>query len=260
MLSPQEHIRYGRQIMLKDIGEQGQLALQRATVLIVGMGGLGCPVSLYLASAGVGKLLLCDGDHIEASNLQRQILFTPEDINHNKAEVATQKLSEQNPLIDIETIDEMFELELAEEYLPEVDLVIDCTDSINARYLLNKLCHQYQKPLIIGAATGLDGQTMLIKPEEYSACYQCVFPKQDEAPVENCQTLGILGPVLAIVAGMQALTAIKHLTGLATNSNQLQLFDGMSQQWQNLIFNHKLAALFAMPKINNSRTNNYCYK
>ncbi|REL30515.1 HesA/MoeB/ThiF family protein [Thalassotalea euphylliae] len=236
MLTAQEHIRYGRQIMLSQIGVQGQLALQRAKVLIVGMGGLGCPVSLYLASAGVGNLVLCDGDEIEASNLQRQVLYTPDDIGENKAEVAAQKLAQQNPLIEIEAVDEMFDSELAESYLPEVDLVIDCTDSLSARYLLNQACYDFNVPLVIGAATGFDGQTMMIDPRQSSACYQCLFPASSSSNTadnnQNCQTLGILGPVLAIVAGMQSLTAIKYLANLPVNVNQLQLFDGLSQQWQ----------------------------
>lgn len=232
MLSSQEHIRYSRQIMLNKIGEQGQLKLQQSTVLIVGLGGLGCPVSTYLASAGVGRLILIDGDDIEASNLQRQVLFTPDDIKHNKAETAKTTLEQQNPLIDIEAIDEMFDKELAESYLPEVDLVIDCTDNIATRFLLNQVCHQFEKPLIIGAATGFDGQTMLIDPLSKSACYQCVFPDTENVPTENCQTLGILGPVLAIIAGMQSLTAIKLITGNIVQHNQLMMFDGLSQQWR----------------------------
>ncbi|NMP32131.1 HesA/MoeB/ThiF family protein [Thalassotalea sp. M1531] len=234
MLTQQEQIRYGRQIMLKQVGEHGQLALQNAHVLIVGMGGLGCPVSLYLASAGIGKLTLCDGDHIEASNLQRQILFTPRDIGHNKAEVAAEKLTQQNPLIEVEVLDEMFNEELATCYLPDIDVIIDCTDSLTARYLLNRLSVEFQLPLIIGAATGFDGQTMLIQPSDKNACYQCIFPETGEPQTENCQTIGILGPVLAIVAGMQSLTAIKYLTGNQVTSNQLMMFDGLSQQWHHI--------------------------
>ena len=234
MLTSQEQLRYGRQIMLKDIGDSGQLKLQSASVLIVGMGGLGCPVSLYLASAGIGKLIVCDGDVVESTNLQRQVLFNENDIGNNKAEVAQEKLSLQNSFIDIEGIDEMFNDELAEALLPEVDLVIDCTDNLATRYLMNSYCHQFQVPLIIGAATGLNGQTMLIRPHEGHACYQCLFPDSDQQVEENCQTLGILGPILAIVAGMQALTAIKLLTGNPVNDGQLQLFDGLSQTWQTI--------------------------
>ncbi|WP_286265093.1 HesA/MoeB/ThiF family protein [Thalassotalea atypica] len=232
MLTNQEQLRYGRQIMLDNVGEQGQIALQQATVLIVGVGGLGCPVSLYLASAGIGKIILCDGDDIEITNLQRQILFTEQDIGNNKAETAAEKLNAINHHIDIEVIDEMFDHELAQYYMPLVDIVIDCTDSMKARYLLNSASIQHQTPLIIGAATGLDGQTLVIDPEQRSACYQCVFPKADETPVDNCQTLGILGPVLSIVGGMQALSAIKWLVNMPVAINQLSLFDGLNQQWQ----------------------------
>ncbi|WP_448214135.1 HesA/MoeB/ThiF family protein [Colwellia sp. MEBiC06753] len=235
MLSAQEHIRYGRQILLSQIGEQGQLALQNAKVLIVGIGGLGCPVSLYLASAGVGKLILCDGDTVEASNLQRQILFSPNDIGQNKAQVAADYLTKQNPLIDIEVLDEALTGELAEHYYQDLDLVIDCTDSLSSRYLLNSSSFQYQVPLVIGAATGFDGQIFFINPKQQSACYECLMPQTPDNSnysQDNCQTLGILGPVLAIVAGMQSLIAIKYLAKLSPPTDQLQLFDGVSQQWQ----------------------------
>ncbi|MFD2164919.1 HesA/MoeB/ThiF family protein [Thalassotalea euphylliae] len=232
MLSQQEQLRYGRQIMLSQIGEQGQLALQQSRVLVVGMGGLGCPAAQYLSAAGIGHLLLCDGDSIELTNLQRQILYTPDDIGQNKAETAAIKLAAQNPLVEIEAIDEMFDKDIASAYLGEVDIVIDCTDNIATRYLLNQVCHEHTIPLVVGAATGFDGQTMLVDPSQQSACYQCVFPKAQQAPTENCQTLGILGPVLSIIAGMQSLTAIKYLTNNSTTINQLCLFDGLSQQWQ----------------------------
>ncbi len=232
MLSTQEQLRYGRQIMLNTIGEEGQLALRNAKVLIVGLGGLGCPVSLYLAAAGIGQLFLCDGDHIEITNLQRQVLFDEQDIDQNKADVAAEKLKKLNHLVDIEVIDEMFDAELAQYYLPQVDLVIDCTDNMPTRYLLNQHCLLANVPLVIGAATGFDGQTMFIDPSSNTACYQCVFPDTQATQGENCQTLGILGPVLSIIGGMQALTAIKWLTGLPVNNNQLSLFDGLSQEWQ----------------------------
>jgi sulfur carrier protein ThiS adenylyltransferase len=232
VLTTQEQLRYGRQIMLDKIGEAGQQALQRSTVLIVGLGGLGCPVSLYLAAAGVGKIILCDGDRVEVTNLQRQVLFNDQNIGENKADAATDRLKLQNPYIDVEPIDEMFDDELAKFYLPQVDLVIDCTDKLNSRYLINQQCLAFKVPLVIGAATGFDGQSMFVEPSTKSACYQCVFPKKNTETVENCQTLGIVGPVLSIIGGIQALNAIKWLTGLNVTTNQLSLFDGLSQQWQ----------------------------
>lgn len=238
MLTQHEQLRYGRQIMLPTIGERGQVALSQAKVLIVGLGGLGNPVSMYLAGAGIGTLYLADGDDIELSNLQRQVLFNQQDIGKNKADCAAEKLRLQNPDIEIEIIDEMFDLELGNYYLSNendlnIDLIIDCTDNIQTRYLLNQLALSHKVPLIIGAATGFDGQTLFINPQEKnSACYQCLFPESQEPPENNCQTLGILGPVLSIIAGMQALMAIKHLAGIPVESNRLQLFDGLTQQWQ----------------------------
>ena len=237
MLTSKEQLRYSRQVMLKDIGEQGQLALNNATVLVVGVGGLGCPVSLYLAAAGIGKLLLCDGDQVELTNLQRQVLFTEQSIGTNKAEAAAEHLAKLNPLIEIEAVDDMLDDELAAYYISQADIVVDCTDNIATRYLLNQHCLSHQTPLIIGAATGFDGQLFFSRNQANHACYQCVFPKTDDAPVDNCQTLGILGPVLSIIGGMQALMAIKYLAGLSNPENQLMMFDGMSQRWQHFNVN-----------------------
>ena len=233
MLTQQEQLRYSRQIMLKNIGDEGQVALSNAKVLIVGMGGLGNPVSLYLAAAGVGTLIIADGDTVDISNLQRQILFTEQDVNENKADIAAEKLQQHNNNITIEVIDEMLDDELCNYYFPDVDIVIDCTDNITTRYLVNLYCIKHKTPLIIGAATGFDGQQMVVDPrDDNSACYQCLFPASKKAPINNCQTTGILGPILAIVAGMQSLQAIKLLTGNTVHINQLNLFDGLSNQWQ----------------------------
>jgi sulfur carrier protein ThiS adenylyltransferase len=233
MLSQNEQLRYSRQIMLNKIGESGQLALLEAKVLIVGMGGLGNPVSLYLAAAGVGTLFLADGDQVDITNLQRQILFCEQDVGNNKADVGAEKLQQHNSEITIEVVDEMLDTELANYYIEQVDVVIDCTDNINTRYLLNRVCVEQKTPLIVGAATGFDGQQLVVDPRNpESACYQCLFPATEKAPTNNCQTVGIVGPVLAIVAGMQSLQAIKLLTGNAIHINQLNMFDGLSNQWQ----------------------------
>lgn len=237
MLTTQEQLKYSRQIMMDKVGEQGQIALRQAKVLIVGVGGLGNPASLYLAAAGVGTLYLADGDNIELSNLPRQIQFNESDIEKNKADVAAEKLSEQFPDSIIEAIDDMLDQELCDYYFPQVDLVLDCSDNIQTRYLINQACITHKVPLVIGAATGFDGQQLVVDPRnENSACYHCLFPASQKAPTNNCQTLGILGPVLAIIAGMQALQAIKLIIGSETANhaqvNQLNLFDGLSNQWQ----------------------------
>ena len=233
MLTSKEQLRYSRQIMLNNIGEQGQLSLSEAKVLIVGVGGLGNPASMYLAAAGVGTLYLADGDSIEITNLQRQVLFNEKDIDLNKADVAAEKLQQQNPEVTIEVIDEMLDKELCDYYVNQVDCVLDCSDNIATRYLINQSCIEHKVPLVVGAATGFDGQQLVVDPREpTSACYQCLFPASEKAPANNCQTIGIIGPVLAIVAGMQSLQAIKLLTGNKVQLNQLSLFDGLANQWQ----------------------------
>ena len=241
MLTTQEQLKYSRQIIMDNIGIQGQMSLRNAKVLIVGVGGLGNPVSLYLAAAGVGTLYLADGDTIELSNLPRQIQFNEQDINQNKADTAAEKLTQQFPDSNIEAIDEMLDQELCDYYLPQVDLVLDCSDNISTRYLINQACVTHKVPLVIGAATGFDGQQLIVDPRNAnSACYHCLFPSSKVAPTHNCQTIGILGPVLAIIAGMQSLQAIKLLVGNTSSTtsqnnvqiNQLNLFDGLSNQWQ----------------------------
>ncbi|WP_286219627.1 HesA/MoeB/ThiF family protein [Thalassotalea agarivorans] len=220
-------------MMVSKIGEQGQLKLQQASVLIVGMGGLGNPMVAYLGSAGLGKLVLVDGDDIDYTNLQRQVLFTEQDVGANKAETLQQFMQNQNSAVDIEVVDEMLDEELAEYYIPQVDVVIDCTDNIETRYLLNRLCVSHKVPLIVGAATGFDGQHMVVNSNEQdNACYECLFPSSQKAPIVNCQTVGIVGPVLSIIAGMQALHTIKLITGLPVKYNTLFAFDGMDMQWQ----------------------------
>ncbi|MGB0937611.1 MAG: HesA/MoeB/ThiF family protein [Colwellia sp.] len=233
MLTTQEQLKYSRQIMVDKIGESGQLALQNAKVLVVGVGGLGNPVSLYLAAAGVGSLYIADGDEIEVSNLPRQILFSNNDIGNNKADSAAEKLQTQFPDCQIEAVNEMLDKEQLDYYLSQVDLVLDCSDNIPTRYLINQACVEHKRPLVIGAATGFDGQQLVVDSrDEQSACYQCLFPETEKAPTNNCKTIGIIGPVLAIIAGMQSLQAIKVLTNNKAQINQLNLFDGLSNSWQ----------------------------
>lgn len=233
MLTKQEQLKYSRQIMLGNIGEQGQMALRNARVLILGVGGLGNPAALYLAAAGIGTLYIADGDTIELSNLPRQILFNESNVRDNKADVAAEKLCQQFPDSTIEAIDEMLDKELCDYYLPQIDLVLDCSDNIATRYLINQACVEHKVPLIVGAATGFDGQQLTVDPRnEHSACYHCLFPETEKAPVNNCQTIGIIGPVLAMIAGMQCLQAIKLLTNNNVQINQLNLLDGLSNQWQ----------------------------
>lgn len=233
MLTAHEKIKYSRQIMLDKFGEQGQIALQNAKVLVVGIGGLGNPAAHYLAASGIGHLYLADGDTIELSNLPRQTLFSKDDVEQNKADTAAEKLQAQYPETEFEIIDEMLDEELAHYYIEQADIVLDCTDNIKTRYLLNQICVTLKTPLVIGAATGFDGQCLFVNSNDSnSACYHCLFPTENKSPVQNCQTLGIMGPVLAIIGGMQALQAIKYIVGIKVQTNTLLLLDGISASWQ----------------------------
>jgi sulfur carrier protein ThiS adenylyltransferase len=242
MLSDQEQLRYSRHLLLNSVGEQGQVKLKNASVLIIGLGGLGSPVSLYLAAAGVGKLFLADGDKLDITNLQRQVLYTSADVDENKAELAERRLSELNPEIDIEAIDEMLDQEDLDYYLEQVDLVIDCTDNLTTRKMINQACWQAKKPLVIGAAIRTEGQLIVVDPRQQNcACYQCLLGENSNEQAMNCQTAGVLGPVLGIIGSMQALEAVKLILGHPVTTNKIKLFDGLSASWQEFKINKQVS-------------------
>ncbi|KGK00612.1 HesA/MoeB/ThiF family protein [Thalassotalea sp. ND16A] len=233
MLSAQEQIRYSRQLLVKDFCEQQQLALRNASILIVGAGGLGTPAALYLAGAGVGKIIISDGDRIDLSNLQRQVMYKQSDIGENKAETTCQHLRSVNDDIDVEAIDEMIDADSLDYYLAEIDLVLDCTDNLTTRYLLNSKCIEHKTPLLSAAAIRYEGQLMFIDPNQQNfSCYQCFYPKAKGEPGLNCSTAGVIGPILGIIGSMQALQAVKYLSGQTIIGNQVMWFDGKSLQWQ----------------------------
>ncbi|OWF76814.1 molybdopterin-synthase adenylyltransferase MoeB [Yersinia rohdei] len=233
-LSDSEFLRYSRQLLLEDIGPAGQLQLKNARVLIVGLGGLGSPAALYLAAAGVGQLLLADDDPLELTNLQRQILYRTTDISQNKARLAQRQLQNLNPLIEVIA----FETRLAGQELldavAKVDLVLDCSDNMETRHQVNAACIQAQKSLISGSAVGFSGQLLVLEPPYSQGCYACLYPDKD-LPQRNCRTAGVLGPVVGVIGTLQALEAIKMLSGLpAALSGKLRLFDGKQQSWSTL--------------------------
>ncbi|WP_199609950.1 HesA/MoeB/ThiF family protein [Flocculibacter collagenilyticus] len=221
-LSDKAFIRYSRQIMLPDIAEAGQLALTNAKVLIVGAGGLGCAAAMYLAAAGVGRIDIADGDAVELSNLQRQVLFSVEDINQNKAQCAQQRLSLLNPLVTINAIAQHLTSAELHDRVPHMDLVLDCTDNTATRHAVNQACVSAMKPLVSGAASGFDGQLAVFSNQAASACYHCLFPanhtSQQPSEAQNCGALGVIAPLVGVVGSMQAMQAIKILCGLQTST------------------------------------------
>ncbi|MBI6407133.1 MULTISPECIES: HesA/MoeB/ThiF family protein [Proteus] len=234
MLNDNDFMRYSRQVMLEDIGLEGQNKLQQAKVLIIGLGGLGSPASLYLAGAGIGELILVDDDELHVSNLQRQILYRTQDIPDAKSEIAKQSLLALNPDIKITSYKQRINDDSLSKLVKEVDLVLDCTDNMLTRQAINRACVAQQTPLISGSAVGFSGQLMVFEPPFIHGCYHCLYPDETE-PQRNCKTAGILGPVVGVIGTLQALEAIKLLSGLPCSlSGKLRLFDGRKQNWSTL--------------------------
>ncbi|MCL4122778.1 UNVERIFIED_CONTAM: hypothetical protein GTU68_001244 [Idotea baltica] len=214
MLADEELLRYSRQILLSSVDIQGQLKLKNSRVLILGLGGLGSPVSLYLAAAGVGELHLADFDTVDLTNLQRQIVHDSSSIGKTKVSSAIQRLKSLNDQIRLVP----YEVKLTESRLcsimQNIDVVVDCTDNFLTRDAINRQCFIAKKPLISGAAIGMDGQlTVFDSRKPNSPCYQCVYGSNDGSVSSGCNDSGVLGPVVGLVGSLQALEVMKVLIG-----------------------------------------------
>ncbi len=211
MLTDLEFIRYSRQLMLPDFGEAAQLKLKQTKVLLIGCGGLGNAASQYLVSSGIGQLTLVDGDKVELSNLQRQLLFRDSDRGFNKAKIAARQLKQLNPHVQITAVEQHFSVDNAEALLENTDWVLDCTDNFKSRKLINQLCQHHQISLLSAAAIAQQGQLMLWPfAHNQSPCYQCLFPDLTDQS-GNCSSLGVLAPLLGIIGSMQAMLLIQQI-------------------------------------------------
>ncbi|WP_300317558.1 HesA/MoeB/ThiF family protein [Idiomarina sp.] len=231
MLTDQQALRYSSNLLIDSIGEPGQQRLLDSQVLIIGLGGLGTPASQYLASSGVGQLTLMDHDHVSLSNLQRQTLYGSADIGSLKVTQAAQRLSEINPDVDITTLSQAASEDTLRDHIGTSDIVLDCTDNRDTRYLINRYCYWLNKPLISGAARGFNGQVLALRPSADHGCYQCLYPTSVKEPL-NCTNAGIAAPIVGIIGAMQALLAIQYLTQHHLPWGRLQSFDGLIHQWQ----------------------------
>lgn len=231
-LTDSQFMRYSRHLLMDDIGEQGQEKLLNAHVLIVGMGGLGCPVSLYLAAAGIGQLSICDGDTVDQTNLQRQVLYTPEDCGKPKVECAQKRLNALNLETQINVYtDKVTSQILAHNYT----LVVDCTDNLAARQQLNAHCHQQKIPFVSASALGWEGQLVAFDfGHNTSLCLNCIIDKDSPEPMMNCGNSGVVGPVLGAMGSLQATTVIRILLGYFQQHGQIQRYDGKNGQWLTL--------------------------
>ena len=208
-LNNKELDKYSRQIMLDEIGYEGQLKLKDSKVCIVGSGGLGNPISSIIVGMGLGSLKIIDRDVIELSNLPRQTLFNEDDVNKVKVEVITERLKKLNPDCNIEALALSINENNSHELIRDCDIVIDGLDNVTARYALNKACVDYRIPFITGSAIGSRGQVFTILPN--TACYSCLFPKLDNKELPTCSLTGVNPCLLSIVAGIQVSEAIKIL-------------------------------------------------
>lgn len=207
------HNRYQKQIVLPELGHEGQERLSKANVLCVGAGGLGSPALLYLAAAGVGTLGIIDHDVVEISNLQRQILYDNNHLGKSKVSVATDKLSQLNPEISLVEYPYLFTSENAIEILNNYDVIIDATDNFKTKYLINDATVKINKPFIYGSVSGFRGQVSTFW-HQYGPCYRCLFPEPPQKHIPNCAEAGVIGAVAGVVGSLQAMEAIKIILGL----------------------------------------------
>lgn len=229
-------LRYSRQIMLPDFEIDGQMRLLNSTVLVVGVGGLGSPVALYLAAAGVGHLILVDHDEVELSNLQRQIVHSQASVGLTKVESARQTLAALNSDVKVTSLHQQIDTGLLNSLLADgVDLVIDACDNFSTRFAINAACVKHRVPLVSGAAIRLEGQVAVFDSRrEDSPCYQCLYRGGDDEQM-SCARNGVLAPVVGVIGTMQALEAIKILAGLGDSlCGRLLLFDALTSSWREL--------------------------
>lgn len=230
-------LRYSRQILLPDIDIDGQQKLTQSHVLLIGLGGLGSPIAMYLAAAGVGHLTLVDHDTVELSNLQRQIVHTTASLAQPKVESAREHLLALNPHTTVDTIARQLDDAGYAEIVPQVDAVVDATDTFEARFAINQHCVQHRKPLISGAAIRFEGQVSVFHAGSAdSPCYRCLY--SDAAAVaETCSQTGVVAPLLGIIGSVQAMETLKVLLGIGTDlCGRLLLLDALSMEWQTMRF------------------------
>jgi adenylyltransferase/sulfurtransferase len=235
MISADLTERYSRHTRLPGFGDAAQVQLAQARVLIIGLGGLGSPASLYLAAAGVGQLVLSDFDCVDASNLQRQIVHREASVGEAKVLSAQAELARLNSSIDIAVIDHQLDGEELQKEVQQADLVLDCTDNFATRFALNAACVKAKTPLVSGAAIRFQGQLCSFDPRRAdSPCYHCLYADESSL-AESCEQLGVLSPVVGVIGTLQALEAIKLLTGLGdTLVGKLLLFDGLRGSFQTM--------------------------
>jgi molybdopterin/thiamine biosynthesis adenylyltransferase len=229
-------LRYSRHLLLDEIGIEGQQRLLDASALVIGAGGLGSPVALYLASAGVGRITLVDHDHVSLTNLQRQIAHDMSSLDRPKVESAAARMAALNPGVQVRALRMKADAALLDQEVPGVDVVIDCSDNFATRHLVNAACVRHGRPLVSGAAIGFDGQISVYDSRDREQpCYACLFPPESGFEDVACATMGVFAPLVGIVGSLQAAEALKLLAGIGEPlAGRLLMLDGRRMQWSEI--------------------------
>ena len=232
-MNDQQLLRYSRHILLDEFGIEGQQRLLASRALIVGVGGLGSPAALYLASSGVGRITLCDHDTVDLSNLQRQIIHRMSTIGRPKVDSARSALQDINPDVDYVTLAERIDAARLRELVADADVVLDCSDNFPTRYAVNRACVEQRTPLVSGAAIMMHGQVAVFDLRRDDVpCYNCLFSEDSEAPQLRCATTGVLAPLVGVVGAIQAAEAIKLLAGIERGlGNKLLFIDALDMNF-----------------------------
>ncbi|MBE0613312.1 MAG: HesA/MoeB/ThiF family protein [Burkholderiales bacterium] len=229
-------LRYSRHILLPEMGIEGQEKLLAAHALIIGAGGLGSPAAMYLASGGVGRISLADGDSVDLTNLQRQIMHTTAAVGRAKAYSGKDTLAQMNPQIEVTAIPERLEGERLAQLVASADVVLDCSDNFATRHAVNRACVLHRKPLVSGAGVRFDGQVSVFDLRQPGApCYNCLFPEDMEAEETRCAVMGVFAPLTGIIGTVQAAEALKLLCGVGESLNgRLLLLDCLAMDWRSI--------------------------
>ncbi|MGA8206920.1 MAG: HesA/MoeB/ThiF family protein [Candidatus Dormiibacterota bacterium] len=227
--------RYSRQLLLRELGEAGQLRLTQAQVAVVGCGGLGVPAALYLGAAGVGRLMLVDSDRVALDNLNRQVAYRTDEVGLPKTNVLAQRILELNPTLEVSARQESLDSLSLRPLLSGADVVLECSDDPFTKFLVNDFCVGEGIGLVIGGAVGLAGQVVTVAPG--GPCYRCLFAAPTASPAQTCREAGVLGPLVGMIGSLQALEAIKLISGIGRETGgRLLDFDAITARWREVRF------------------------
>jgi len=235
-MNDEQLLRYSRHILLDELGIEGQERLLAARALIVGAGGLGSPAAMYLAAAGVGTIVLADGDTVDLTNLQRQIMHTTQSVGTPKVESGRIALGRINPGVRVECIGVRLEGDALGAAVAAADVVLDCSDNFATRHAVNRACVHHRKPLVSGAGVRFDGQLSVFDMRrDDSPCYECLFPEDGEMDETRCAVLGVFSPLVGVIGTLQAAEAVKLLAGTGESlAGRLLLFDALRTEWRSI--------------------------